>query len=72
MPVATVEIIEALDNFLLLQRNLEQDGFFNASQTHAIVGVTSLIASDACYYVSSIQLYFKLCIDITCFATTAG
>jgi len=48
-----MEMIETVVNFILLQRDLEQDGFFGASQTHAIVGVTSsFIAMDACSYVS--------------------
>ena len=50
---STIESIESLVDFILLQRNLELEDFFNNSQTHKIVGVTSsLVAGEACGYVS--------------------
>ena len=50
---STIETTESLVDFILLQRNLELEHFFNNSQTHQIVGVTSsLIAGEACGYVS--------------------
>jgi len=50
---SAIEIIEGLVDLVLIQRDLELQHFFNDSQTHKIVGITtSLIAREACSYVS--------------------
>ena len=50
---SSIESIGSLVDFISLQRNLELEDFFNNSQIHEIVRVTSsLIAGEACSYVS--------------------